>query len=59
MHTSGPVLSVGCSLLATSQRATSTPPDVDQEDLTLPIIASFPGLLGVDFADCHACLYLG
>ena len=58
-RTSGPTPSVGCSLPATPRRATSTPPDVDREDLTLPIIASFPGSPGVDSADRHACLYLG
>ena len=35
------------------------PPDVDREDLTLPIIASFPGLPVVDFAVRHAYLHLG
>ena len=33
--------------------------DVDQEDLTLSIIASFPGSPGVDSTDRHAGLYLG
>ena len=33
--------------------------DMDQEDLTLPIIGSFPRLPVVDFADQHACLHLG
>ena len=55
----GPVLSVGCSLPATLQRATSTSPDVGREGLTLSIIASLPGSPGVDSADRHACMYLG
>ena len=62
-RTSGLALSVGCSLQASPRQATSTPPDVDQEDLTLSIIASFPGSSGVETVDRHLGLgyisYLG
>ena len=58
MRTSGLAQSVSCSL-GYSTTSHSMPPDVDREDLTLPIIASFPGLPGVDLADRHACLHFG
>ena len=58
-RTLGPTPSVGCNLQATPRRVTSTPPDMDREDLTLSIITSFPGSPGVDSADRHAFLHLG
>ena len=58
MRTSGLALSVSCSL-GYSTMSHSTPPDMDREDLTLPIIVNFPGLPGVNLADRHAFLHLG
>ena len=55
---SGPELNMSVSF-GYSTTSHSTPLDVAREDLTLPIIASFLELPGVDFADRHAFLHLG